>query len=257
VPVTFGIHRIHILESLPDGELHTGRHLAARLRDGLAGPDHVTYEAASTPDEFLSAISRLEHLVMRDRQVPLLHLEAHGSPHALSTATRELIPWPEVIQAFRQLNIQTQLNLLVSMSCCYGGWLAPWIDVREPAPLVGVVGPREVEQVGDLSDAFDAFYTSLLTESNLNTALSAMGGGFPHDNRPFVLWTATYFFKTVFSAYVHGRWTPPGLDRPLDRTDYGQYFESCYSSYFMTDRYPGIEERFPINFPHDLWRPDA
>ena len=79
--------------------------------------------------------------------LPFIHWEMHGFEDGLVLTSDESIYWEEILNALRDINIASKNNLFISVSTCFGGRIQFIIDITQPCPFRGFIGPMEV--IGD------------------------------------------------------------------------------------------------------------
>src|SRR2546422_669733 len=117
--------KIAVVQSLPIGEMQTGR----RLRDDLdalnvfhqRGID-VSFHNISGKSQFLACLTQLQQEAIQGIW-PLLHIECHGADDTtgIILADRSFIAWAELKPYLTTINIATHCNLLIVLGACYGG----------------------------------------------------------------------------------------------------------------------------------------
>lgn len=272
----FGFYRIHILQSLLDGDMNTGLHLFRALQDRSDTEGHVEFTRIAGASELLGALSLIQHNLQETGQIPLIHLEVHGRVEGFDLSSREFLEWAQLKEILTEINIGCSSNLFIAVSACQGENLVRMVRLTEPAPFWGCLGPREKSvQAGALVDTFTSFYASLLEASDVRQALEVCGGGLPLDNKPFVLWPAHYYFMAAYRGYLGTFCTsealaqrvdfitsefmhsageqvsvPPDLRARIlaDLNDHESFFEAAKRSFFMLDRFPENERRFEVEF---------
>ena len=169
----FWFTRIHILESLPPGDLRTGRVLRGALLQQIPeSAGRVQYWEVENSQTLHACLSTMLAEIESEGSIPLIHFECHGDPTGLELASGEFVTWNEFRELFTPLNIACRLNLFVSLAACHGDWLTSATLLNAPAPIWAVLGPRSAQGAGALSDFFRAFFASLLVTNDLRLALS-------------------------------------------------------------------------------------
>lgn len=267
----FGFSQVHILESLPAGEPHSGRVLRMSiLKDKPEDVDRVhlhEIEDAATVRSVLTAIG-IE--AENPDRYPYIHLECHGCPDGLVLASGELITWDELSDLLRPINVATRLNLFVSLATCHGERLVYAMNPVAAAPAWGLVGPRAEIDGRSLLSFFSRFFASLLSDPSIERALGTDGGP-PGARLPIVYWSAAHFFEGVFRFYLEeegtsarrraradelarrilGPHSAPEQRRTLarelrrDLRDHGRWFEKYRRQFLMLDEFAENDQRFP------------
>jgi len=124
--VKIRIGAIHILESLPPGNLRTGE----RLRDELEPLGQVStpqiavhFWREPTRAAFLGRLQHIAAAVRFSGLAPVVHLETHGTPEGLELASGEAVTWSDLKAPLTTINVTCRLNLLVLLGACNGAGL--------------------------------------------------------------------------------------------------------------------------------------
>jgi hypothetical protein len=285
------IGAIHIVESLPKGDIKTGELLYPQVdsivresRPGLK----VHFWREPTPQALLD---RLRHIASDTRmtgRAPILHLETHGNiDHGLRTTVERYVSWDDLKRPLADINEACGLNLLVVVAACDGGGLTAVLQAHERAPVGGLVGPFGEVKVGDMENAMRAFYRTLLTTTDGPAAVAAMNAEVRRTTSRFTLVDAETFFALVMRDYFErlctdeeisrravdvieveklraeeeGRVVPPEVPATFPSfhaarvRDRRQIFDSARRVFFMENLYPGHATRFKVSLAHCLPRP--
>ena len=272
----FQFRSIHIIQSLPSGELRAGIVLQTALL--WAFPDlraRILLHEVEDRSTLVSVLAAVHGELERTGILPLLHIESHGVSDGIVLASGEVLEWHDLCRLLIPINVASRLNLFVSLACCFGENLARAIRLTEPAPFIALVGPNSTQQAGLLSDAFASFYTELLAKRDLDAALVAAGGGTPDIRKPLVLWPADYFFAQVFTAHLRERGSKEEIERSASKLaarllkqkslpsqmrrnlardlrrelgSHEKHFYQLLRTYLILDRYPENEERFGLKW---------
>jgi hypothetical protein len=262
--------RIVIIQSLPDGDSPTGRHLrdaiepAAQFNHGIP----VEYIDARTAIDFWTALDKVQVTTDLATDYPVLHLECHGlrDKAGLSLGDGTAVPWNELKGALVRLNQTTQCNLFVTLAVCHGAMLFETLDVHARAPCWGLMGPSGTVSPPDLVGSYSAFFLKLLQSGNTVAALCALRDS-PERQANYFLFTAEELFRQVFQLYCATHSTNAQMieraDRlaqivtkhgvsGLDAHSLGQYLyeteydvlERFFTRYFFVDYFPENKLRF-------------
>lgn len=198
----FRFDQIHLLQSLPEGELNVARILKEEiLRAQPDATDRVHLREFDDAPGLLLHLAAIASEAESGRGLPFIHFECHGNDCGLILASGELVRWAELADVLRPINIAARLNLFVSLAACNGQNLATCISPVQPTPVWGLIGPLGEQTVGFLFDFFKRFFTSLLSNPSLERAIAVGCGSSPKESCPMALWPAEYFFCYVFSEY--------------------------------------------------------
>jgi len=277
----FGFYRVHILQSLPEGEWNTGLHLLRFLENLPNTHGHLQFGRVRTKQDMFGALRQIKSTLLATGQIPLVHLEAHGNSDGLRLSSGEFVEWHELRASLTDINITCQMNLFVALSACSGESLVSMVRLSEPAPFWGCIGPRSEERSGILYDSFKAFYHRLLGSGDFRAALDAAGAGLPNGRRTLTFWPAEYFFVAAFREYLAQQC---GEDKLKERAEWiareliraGRHISSemkksiainlanhehnfCRNRrvFLMLDRYPDNGNRFTAKYSHVALDPTA
>lgn len=266
--------KIAVLQSLPVGELQTGKRLCEDVETLNLFHQRdldISFHDAPTKSQFLACLTQLQQEAVKGKW-PLLHIECHGSEDktGIVLADRTFLSWSELKPYFTAINVATQCNLLIVLGACYGGYLGEIILPTDRAPCWGMIGPTDEIYPNELLSGFSSFYTELLTtidgDSSLKFLMSA-----PLQNGGYYFATALGFFKLAYSKYLVDYCTPSQIDKRakamsrqlkrvrsptqlskgalkrLLRNTEGPSFEKHLQRFFMFDLYPQNRARFPLS----------
>ena len=267
----FGFYRIHIIQSLPEGEWNTGLHLFRFLEDLPGTRDHLQFTRVHTKKDMFGALGKIRATLVATGQIPLVHFEAHGNPGGLRLSSDDFVEWHEFRAALTSINTACQLNLFIALSACSGESWVSMVRLSEPAPFWGCIGPSSEESSGKLHDSFKAFYHRLLESGDFRAALEVAGAGLPTGKRTLTFWPAEFFFVAAFREYLAQQC---GKEKLEDRaelivqelansgrraskksivtslTNHESYFNKYRQRFLMLDRFPDNDNRFTANYSH-------
>ncbi|BAK77237.1 hypothetical protein NH8B_2423 [Pseudogulbenkiania sp. NH8B] len=268
--------RIVILDSIPHGELNT----AKRLYDDLqmvasthAPTPAIEYLRIESAQELIQFLSRCRDEVNHGREVPMLHIECHGDEEGFGLADGSLLDWPELKLPLTELNVATQLNLMISVAACTGGALAKVISMGERAPIWGLIGPTRSVYPHELEDSFRALYATLFETKSPALAVKAMDSA--STTGTFWRTTAQGLFEKGWNSYKETYCTPAAMEvrakRMLERiknlrpAPYPSLeelkkrlvdvepsaYEQYVATFFMYDLFPLHSQRFQLSLVSD------
>ncbi|HYV94655.1 MAG TPA: hypothetical protein VE978_22970 [Chitinophagales bacterium] len=133
----------------------------------------------------------------------------HGSKNrdGLILKSSELISWLELTNRFREINLLTGNNLLISLATCFGAYIYREIKCTDATPVWGFIGAWEEVSSGDIEISYQSFFESLLTDLSMNNAVKKL-------NETNQLPTRYHFFDTeaifdrVFQVYESEYYLP-------------------------------------------------
>lgn len=269
------ISKIAVLQSLPSGEMRTGRRLYEDVETinlfhsrGL----EIQFLDVPTKPDFLASLSQLQREAAAGTY-PLLHIECHGSSDqtGIILADKSFLAWAELKPYFTAINVATRCNLLIVLAACYGGHLGQIILPTERAPCWALIGPTDKVLPHELLSSFNSFYTTFLGTLDGDKSLESLSTKKLQNGR-YTFIPAGGFFKIAYAKYLAEHCTPNELDkrasklsrklrkmgsavrpgkgaiRRLMRRTEAPSYEKYFRQFFMIDLYPENAERFPIPF---------
>jgi hypothetical protein len=144
-------------------------------------------------------------------RAPILHLETHGAEGGIMLASGEHVSWAELKGPLTRINIACRLNLLVFMAACDGEALASTVFAHEPAPVWGLIGPRDTVEWSAIASANTAFYQTLVSTGDGAQAVDAMRAATGGAESPFHFYSAQWFFQQVLRAYFEREGSDAGI----------------------------------------------
>jgi len=269
--------KVWVIESLPDGELKTGRKLVeGNLSEAtLRFPNlELGFETPSNREEFLGILDRVYAECVATAKFPLLHIECHGCPEGLQMASGEVVNWSEIREQFISINSACRLNLVVVLAACYGVHVLNLATKLDRAPFWAVIAPEKEVTAGHVQAGFDAFYKEFFKALDGDAAIAALNH--QDADRVYHFFSIKRFFLRAYREYyaiacrgkaqrdriedlVSQAMSNPliarnvGLAkvRKLVKEQRGHHkvdFERMAHSYFMIDLYPENAERFLVDF---------
>jgi len=229
----------------------------------------IRYYRATGRTEFFQAISKLFDPAAAGR-IPLVHIECHGNEDGLQLADGSLVDWIEIKQPFTELNVITQLNLMVIVAACTGAAFAKITQIADRAPFWGMMGPTDEVTAGELEKSYGTFYRTLIQTKSPAEAVNRLDAV----SQKGLFWrtTAQGLFENVWMLYQQQECSPIKLDERAERMrnlliSNGKspvptkadlikrlrqhepgYFQRCQDVFFMRDKYPAHVKRFDVEY---------
>lgn len=198
--------RIAIIQSLPEGELSTGRKLFEELDTLNTNQDigiEIKFNNVCTSKDFIYIIFGLIAEAKKTDMIPILHIEAHGisDKNGIVLASGEVITWKELKDPLIQLNEATKNNLFVVLASCWGGYLMEILTPVDKSPCWGLIGPSDKMTAAMLLKNYTDFYVTLLSTGDGDAALAVLNAN-SCELHGYLFQTAETMFKSVFSGYI-------------------------------------------------------
>jgi hypothetical protein len=168
--------KIIVIESLETD--HTGKDLyndILKIRELQFEREFTAdYVDISSKSEFTALLHSVLKEVNSNHVVPVFHFEIHGSEKGLELKNGDFIAWSYLVNYFRTVNSVTKNNLLVTFATCYSSYILDDIDLNEKCPFWSFISTHKKISNEDIAISYNAFYDTLLTERNIESAVSAL-----------------------------------------------------------------------------------
>jgi hypothetical protein len=176
--VGFNYTKIVIIQSLEPDEVATGKILSEFLTSLCADNNSfnipIDIVNCGNANHFLAILHQLTQDAAAGA-IPLLHVECHGhSLHGLEFENSSTLSWDNVSKALLPLNIACKFNLLAVFSACYGAHFIGQMEAIQPSPCWCLVAPTESVDVAEVLGGFRAFYSALINENDMGSAVRAI-----------------------------------------------------------------------------------
>jgi len=265
----FEFSKIVVLEALADGERKTGREIVDTLRLQLIALNNnllVEYIQVRGRGELIKALDQLLEEAV-EGHAPILHIECHGSPEGgLGLPDDTSLSWQDLAEKLLRINLQTNFNLFVLVSACFGAYFLSMLSAIRPCPCWGIVAPTDTVYPNELESGFSEFYSVLFSTWDLTEAVSALRDR-PLQNGYWLSELSEHWFEKILINYFTTYCTPDAMEiRLLDlrtrreneglpwmsmkdlRTELRRANEAApekyFAVYFQSKVIPGLEDRF-------------
>jgi len=266
--------QIVVIESLADGDLHTGRQIhedLLTLKVAYSRPFDIKYVKVTNSPELFSALATVLQDTKANGHRPILHFECHGSDDekGMVLADDSYVSWVDLKPILTDINIGCRCGLLILLSMCNGGCLVDIVSLIERAPCWGLIGPMKPVSAGNLLQGFAAFYRVLFSTLDGDLAIKELFRLSP--NTPYVFIPAEGFFRRAYSGYLRNYTTPDAynararkLSRMIRKTNPNGVgvgamkrilkknekvaFEKFRGHFFMADLFPENDDRFDASY---------
>jgi hypothetical protein len=141
---------------------------------------------------------------------PMIHFDTHGDQEEglIVAGSEECIPWEELGDCLRKVNIATGNNLCVISAACFGFRLAKWNTVLKPAMFYLLIGAPEKIYFDFTERKLFGFYKDVFDNSEIVEAherhLSIQTKLF-HCEQVFVRGIAEYFSEHCMGSSARRR----------------------------------------------------
>ena len=273
----FSYNRIIILQSLKQKELQTGTILSERLNQLTKEKEiNLTSEVLDVHsiDEWKNAWEYICNIT-KVGYSPIIHIEMHGDEGyvGIDKGEKGIIPYKELYDKIRKINIASKNNTFVSMAVCHGMYVSLKMEsILEPMPFCGILSSEEELLDEELLDNYTIFYTKLLSGKRLEEAVRIMYEDGSNAEK-LRIYTSEYIFCDMYKDYLStydnddkiknraiqaARDNGMSFDSKSEFDDYvlkfkkqilsteDESYENARKIFFMFNKYPEIEERFDI-----------
>jgi len=267
----FTFSKIVIVQSLEHHETETGRILYEYISAQIDETNHqiqLEFVKCSNRVEFLEILSRLTTDAKLKGEIPIVHVECHGSQkEGLEFENGSTIPWSELASALLPLNVACGFNLLAVFSACFGGYFLGQLSAISPAPCWCIVAPTETVDPSEIMGGFRVFYSTLFHSLDAGKAAAKISR-MPLSHGRWFGKPAEIWFETVVTEYIlkhctkeavrdrakklrrqviSGGRTPPGVGsiiRRLCRLNRESLTGEYFDTYFQITAIPENTQRF-------------
>jgi len=113
----------------------------------------------------------------------IVHIEAHAGKAGLEVPNAgnpkgSILPWPALVDRFRDINIASKFNLGIFVAACEGIEAIRPMTIKKPAPYMFLVGPIAAVSAEVVESATQGFYNAILKGANLNQAFARLPRNF-------------------------------------------------------------------------------
>ena len=189
---------VYIIESLPDGDLRTGRNLDEKLKqEWLYNDDYDSiYKVVNYKGELKQILFEIAEIVKAqdNHTFYILQFEAHGSERGMHLSSNEVVTWGELFSMIRPINIYMNDTLFVVLSMCDSKCVAYHIEPNERSPFRGVVVTGKPLSAKYLDSIWENFYKEFMSRF-----LEGKTEGYISDFTPEHIW----FLNQEFIFDIH------------------------------------------------------
>lgn len=168
------VNSVLIIESLLDKDTKTGNSLYSDIVSRLCEYQkiHSQFFKVNSKQEFINCFKEIRRVCASKKFFPMLHLEVHGSTDGLHLSNGDIILWKEMRFLCRELNIELENQLILSLASCYGAYIALGMEIDVVCPFWGLIAPKEEVTTEDIVEDFTSFFQEFLKSFNIESALN-------------------------------------------------------------------------------------
>ena len=220
--------------------------------------------------------------ILEDEHVhPFVHIECHGDrDKGLELRLGDYIPWNELIDDLRKVNLRSGMNLIVTMATCFSIRTAFNIKMyNQAAPyLISLTSRDEKIKTEITYTMYSIFFEELIKTCNLHQTLKRVGRERPDLAQHFVLLTVPFLFENVWKGvpelyksgdeivrnFIHSfpefqatviksdiskeefEGYRDGFVRECNADTFNAIYRRCRDEFFMYDAFPENRQRFKL-----------
>jgi len=278
-------HKIWVIESLPAGDLKTGRNLVEnQLRQAKhRHPDlAVAFTQPDSKEDMLHVLATIRDEARHQGLGPMIHFECHGCHDGLQTANGEFVLWEDLRQLLIEINQACRVNLVIVLAACNGAHLIKVASKLDRAPFWAIIGPDKPVTAGDLERDVGAFYAKFFESLDADESMAVLNQSVTGTDRKYHFLSAVGLFMKAFASYHKhhcvGRGRRLRVERLVSETqqhpevarrgvawarkqikaaiaDDEPYFNEKKTAFFFIDQFPENAVRFPVSYQEAVARP--
>lgn len=258
------INCIYVIESLT-GEKKTGKILYDKIISEFSDRQFKTfYFDIKNKKQLIETFIQIVNTTNNNEVIPLIHMEFHGSKSDQGIGiepSKEFVPWNQIENYFRQINIKTKNSLIITLGVCYGAQLQLICDPSKPAPFFELLAPMNSIFNSEILSGYSNFYKGLLTGEDYICLVKRL-----KLNDKFKFYGSAHLYKSMIYMYEI-LFTPENFESqrtetekclkenniygPIKKTNFEEYkkllpdeLRAVKDKYLMIDLYPENLLRF-------------
>ena len=202
-------NKIFVIESLFQEDKKTGQNLFNDVLRWKESQIQSQLNLINTKKEFLNLLEDIKIEINKKGMIPFLHLEMHGNENkdGLVINNGELITWLELVNRFREINILTKHNLVVSLATCYGAYIYGEMNIAERAPFWAFIGPWGKLDPIDIEISYSSFFETLLSTFDIDEAIKVLNESNQLPHR-YSFYDSETVFERVYEKYEQEQYAP-------------------------------------------------
>lgn len=167
----------------------------------IAKESTITHEYKKAPNSetFFEILKNLSKDYHHFADGLLLHFDIHGDKNkkGFVLESNELIPWSEVINHLRTLNLMLKNKLYLTMTTCFGRYLYLGVDFKLKSPYSCYISSSDSVGEIDAYENYGILFNRLFDTSNLIDAYNEMDNA---NNRIFYYKDSETTFENAFRS---------------------------------------------------------
>jgi len=269
-------NKIAIIESIPDGEMKTGKKLYDDIKLINIVNDEklmISFDVVSSELELLDLLRGLYREIQEKGVYPIIHIECHGNSEkkGLVLSNGNFISWARLYELLQPINEAMELNLLIVLAACYGFEMSFNVYAYQRAPFWGMLAPSEEIFPEEVQRSFYSYYKTLIENTgkqdvpNGSLAFDSLRSHKTQQGAIHFI-NAEYFFKIAFDGFMRDHNSSKSIKKQAQyicnelravaressisrvkraiRNLRPYYLKRYHKIYFMIDFYPDNADRF-------------
>jgi hypothetical protein len=275
--LVFRFNRLFVVESLPDGELSTGKMLIEDINPLITASSikfKIELKQVATRRDLFNFFQDVAVAARQSNLLPMMHWEIHGNEDKTGIVLRsgECVSWLEMKPILTEINVAVRNNLLITLAVCSGAHLIFIVWPWDRAPVFGLVGPVQAVTTEAVMDGYSAYYKELFSSFDANAAWNELNNSVDHPYDVFDFLYCEYLFREVYKQYLSEYNAKEAAARLSERLkDYPVWkefhprarqrriiketkeltrpmFEKYREKFFMYDLHPENRNRFEVHY---------
>jgi len=202
----FKFNKVYIIESLPEGQMKTGKYLYEDFfhHNDINNEYGFEYQTVKNVDGLKIFLEIIYSEVINKKVYPIIHIEMHGGEDGIELSNGDIIEWRELALLLQKINIELKNKLVVIFAFCYGiHFLSVFYDfITSRTPFAGLITSADYVMAGEIRDGFLQFYRKIFETRNGNDALKGLNDFIHEEDRKYSFLSCRWLFKEAFIKYL-------------------------------------------------------
>lgn len=194
-------NKVYIIQSLSDSDRKTGQELFDDIvsrRARFARNLEAQLINVDDDSELILALDEINNGISKGL-FPFIHFETHGFERGIILKSGSHILWEQIMSLIRQMNVRTKNNVYISVAACKGGSIQFSVNITEPSPFRGFIGPVDNVLEGDVLNSYNNFFDVLLLTNDFDKAIDALNATAQLTKYHYM--STESFFQAVIEVY--------------------------------------------------------
>lgn len=216
----FQFNQIYIIESLSDGERHTGHSIYEDLKImAIRYPElDVRYKDICSLQEWDVLMKEILVDCCTTGRIPILHLEIHGEEDGLVLKNNDFVPLERAGIQFRKINVATGCNLFLTLGVCKGLYLLFNMHPNLPMPFIGAVGSFDNLSSYDIECRYSQFYETFFDSFDIGKAYLALLNENTGIDPKYRYLAADEIFYKCYQGYIKDNCTEEAVQKRVSES---------------------------------------